>query len=304
MATFLVVKRSGINKTITAQDTEPLKPYIKIADGYFPLTTQTYTDGLFAKVETQDYQVVDTYAVNTTTSVDTSSTYEVPKQSTNTYTYNTTVVSTGGYSSSAVVSANVCHATGKTSANMADAKVGINISVTATISNIGSYNNAYISKTLSLKNAAGLLKSASGTQVSPFSISSSYRIATNATTNTVKGSISISVPTLYLKTITNEKYESNSSTSLSARSTSFISFTKTTNAIPLGNIALNFTSKATKTSVEVYSSVKIPSASSTYTSAYTSSSKTTSNAKTSTSYWTETSISNYTTSENTTISSR
>ena len=68
MSTYLVVKYNNSNKSYTAKDNIPNKPYINISNKYFPLTTETSGTGIKVKINNNIYKIIESYTttINTT----------------------------------------------------------------------------------------------------------------------------------------------------------------------------------------------------------------------------------------------
>ena len=68
MSTYLVVKYNNSNKSYTAKDNIPNKPYINISNKYFPLTTETSGTGIKLKINNNIYKIIESYTttINTT----------------------------------------------------------------------------------------------------------------------------------------------------------------------------------------------------------------------------------------------
>ena len=85
MSSYLMIKHAGGTKSIEAKTAEPAKPYIKVADGYFPLTTETSGTGVFVKASGNTYKIAE----KNTITIDTSSSYTESKPITQTVDYST-----------------------------------------------------------------------------------------------------------------------------------------------------------------------------------------------------------------------
>ena len=81
MSTYLVVKYNNSNKSYTAKDNIPNKPYINISNKYFPLTTETSGTGIKVKINNNIYKIAENYTTTT------SSTYEGSTNTTSRNTY-------------------------------------------------------------------------------------------------------------------------------------------------------------------------------------------------------------------------
>ena len=80
---YLVVKKSDRSKHSAPSLASPSKPYLKIQNGYFGLTTKTNTLGIYVKVNGSNYRVVETKSTSvTTTSADTYTSTTISLQST------------------------------------------------------------------------------------------------------------------------------------------------------------------------------------------------------------------------------
>ena len=66
MSTYLVVKYNNSNKSYTAKDNIPNKPYINISNKYFPLTTETSGTGIKVKINNNIYKIIESYTTSST----------------------------------------------------------------------------------------------------------------------------------------------------------------------------------------------------------------------------------------------